>query len=1521
VDEYTFTWKADGHSKTKTIKGTVTGAQVVDPGTKDSQYALIASGFTKTTAQARAMTSSGNIASALIQAAGAQVIKLVDTAPNAQVSVVSSGDSSTGPFSEAPNTYPIRCGVAGHDINELKAIVDGVVAEGSAPTLNVSTPMEIWIGAPNAKPAKAIDAAQWTADRMYGVSASDAEDGDASNGYDITPTVTSEAILAEVDTAKPGIYRVAYSVTDSDGNRISKRRTVTVNDGTYTVGDSRILEAKSFAIQKGAVVTDAALKELQIKGLSEVALYDGVTGDVIDDTAVINDDGYTDTARGYNIVMGGRDPKAQSGWVTKQIVGTVADDAPIAGPVGSGSGPKLDAPKPIVIPADPSNAGNADRSQIMKGVTAYDDDEGYITSRIVINPDANGAETFPNLPLNVEGVYQVTFRVTDSDGNKAEVTRAVLVDGGSSIYDEDYILQARSFFIGVSDVAPTAADPSVVAQILDRSGAVAWDTNGAPAKANVLGTGSYKAQVGDYFPVLSIAGHPAIRKQIQATVLDDSVKHPANGDQYSIKANDFRVNIATANSMKNMYGSAGYEGSFKALADAISYIRTGTTLAKSGSSELILDSVVNKDGSGTRFENTNFTSGNVYIFTARFKVREEPNTFVEIEVVVSNAGMPALTVPTQKIVPIGSAFDNDTTSPSYMSGVSATDIEDGTLTVTHDGPLPLDTSTRGAFTVTYSATDSDSNKAAKQGVILVGDWSVIDGYAITANDFTKRVGQVSGTADEAVGYADADAIDLRPEVGGQPNPNFGAHVAVSATELNGYGPSAGTYDITYAVSGHHASAIVRKATVVAGSAPILIVPGAKKIDKGQFFDEKTTAPSYMSGVSASDKEDGEITPAVTHDSAVAPGMEGAYAVTYSVTDSDHNTVTKAGLVLVGPWGVGKDYAILAHDFSKTLGQVKGSDAEIISSSEAQAICVNPANPNYGKAGTVTVASSGGYKKAVGSYAIKLSVAEDSSALAEVRATVGTGSAPTLALPAYTQAAFGSAFGDAQYMQGVSASDPEDGDITSAVRFGRVVNTGAEGYYAVDYSVTDSDGNTVYGRSIVFVGAWAVAGGYAISAHDFTKRVAQVTGTVTEMTGSAGAQAVCIERGSPSYGRVVAVSVVNDGGYPARACGSYQITFGVSADMGTTKTVTATVTSGNPPTLNVPATRTIPKGFGFEYMFGVSATDPEDGNITARVTHNNPVNTGTVGAYRVTYSVTDSDGNRVQKSCMVLVGSGWIQSGGYAIYAEDFAKKLSQVTGTSAEARRFAKAVAVWIGDQSSPSFGRFTAVAVLSLGGYKKAAGHYNITFAVQEATSVRTTIRASVSDDTPKAPVTKVTNNNGGNTVASPPQVIVNNEPAPPAPAPQVTVEPTPVEIIYPTGTSIEDIDVAAAPGAMEVNELPEDSGKQDRSGSWYLVDLILAIASMLLGLWLMAYALRRKDDEELQNTPRGRQIRMWGVLGAALGIAAIIVLLLTQQFDGEMNMIDIWAILYAAIFAVELLAVIGVRGKPREEWEEENA
>jgi hypothetical protein len=1609
VANYSFTWQVAGYTDAKyrkTIIGHVTGATVVDPGTKDSQYGLIASDFLKTTAGAVAMLTSGrNISEELIDAANAQVIKLVASAPNATVGVVSNGDADTGPFSAAPNTYPIRFGITGHDANESKAIINGVVSNGEAPILTVSTPLEVWIGNTAGKPATAIDAATWNgSDNKYDVTVVDADEPTLT-----IADVTVKAGSDTVNTAKAGIYKLTYTVTDSMGNTVTARRVVVVNDGTYKVGMSRILKANSFEINVDSVVTSpTVMKDAQLKSLSDVTLYDGTTGDVIDDTSVGGDGGYTNIAADYDVTLRGVDIDKQNPgatvYVTKTVTGKVVGGEVIGGPggpddegnlyyvygndieitqaqaqalttdaakltalgayadqispagditdagakiesvtpivpvknlengnigvykvvvtdgegnakieltivvMGGGSRPTITAPNPVKIPVDPDNHGNLTQSDLMvPGVEANDAEDGPLTGAInVILPSAG-------IPADKAGVYQVTYIVRDNDDNEASITVAVVLDDGGFPIDTEYVLMARPFIISSSAVTTYDADN----QILNLSGAQAWNTKGESATPYVNDTGAYSALKGDYFPVVGIQGYPLLSKKIQVTVVDDSVTTPMNGDQYSIQANTFRINLADAAALAGQSGTA-YSSVFIARSAATGYLRTGTDLLSGGTVELV-GNVVKKDNASKNFTTGGFAEGDVYLAT--FMVAEEPATRTTVEVLVSNGYAPTLDVPAVKQILVGEPF----TEADYMSGVSASDVDYPAVTIpqswiSHDSPV--DNMTEGIYMVTYSVHDDETNVTTKTGVVLVGPWEY-DKYGILAHAFTKRLGEVTGTEAEAISFADARGVDLRPEIFNGtawiPNPEYGNPVDVTVTNAGGYYSRAlGNFPITFAVKAELTTTTTKVASVVRGGIPVINAPAYKNIQKGDPFPEGSrndTSPSYMQGVYAIDAEDGTGTLPVYHNNTVAPGVEGEYRVTYNVTDSDRNSVTRDSMVFVGPWVIGPGYAIYAHEFSKNLGQVTGTNADMINSAGARAIDIretlpngNP-NPNFGNPVTVVVSDPGGYQtRRVGTFNITFAVQAELTTTVTIPATVGAGNMPTLSVPDVKVVPYGAAFGEAQYMQGVSADDIEDGPITSRVVHDSPVNTAVEGYYAVLYNVTDSDNNTARRTGIVLVGDWVVGEGYAINAYDFTRRAGEVRGTDAEMLSAARVQALCVDSSNPNFGRIVQAVVQDDGGYSDRKAGAFPIRFAVQAAPGVVKTITATVTSGNAPVLTVPSVRTVPEGAGFSYMAGVSATDAEDGIITSKIIYNTPVNTNSVGAYKITYSVTDSDGNTTVKPGIALVGRGWVVSGGYALYAQDFARKLSEIAGTRAEAARLAKAMAVWVYDTSSPDYGKYVPITILDRGSYRKAPGNYSIVFAVAESRSITKTIIASISDDTPRTPA--ITNTT---TTTPAPNVIVNTpEAAPPA-------EPTIIEVPTPV---IQEVAPPTSDTPIEPTETP--LAAPEPRGEWHLADLLIVILTMALGIYLMMYALRRKDEYDDETTSRGRQIRMWGQMGILLAIVSVIVLLLTQTFTGDMKIIDIWAVLFAAILGVEILAVVGVRSSKKdqpEEWEIEES
>ncbi|MBC1898436.1 DUF5011 domain-containing protein [Listeria booriae] len=213
------------------------------------------------------------------------------------------------------------------------------------------------------------------------------------------------------------------------------------------------------------------------------------------------------------------------------------------------------------------------------------------------------------------------------------------------------------------------------------------------------------------------------------------------------------------------------------------------------------------------------------------------------------------------------------------------------------------------------------------------------------------------------------------------------------------------------------------------------------------------------------------------------------------------------------------------------------------------------------------------------------------------------------------------------MTGVTASDAEDGNLTSSISVtANDVDTSVEGTYHVTYSVTDSDGNTTTKTITVTVSSNNAP---VITAADKTLKKG------ASFDPMAGVSASDTEDGNVTDKVTVTANDVD-----TSAVGTYHVTYSVTDSDGntTTKTITVTVTSNDAPVITA-SDKTLKKGGSFDPMAGVSASDTEDGNVTDKVTVTaNDVDTSAVGTYHVTYSVTDSDGNTTTKTITVTVTS-------------------------------------------------------------------------------------------------------------------------------------------------------------------------------------------------------------------------------------------------------------------------------------------
>ncbi len=93
-------------------------------------------------------------------------------------------------------------------------------------------------------------------------------------------------------------------------------------------------------------------------------------------------------------------------------------------------------------------------------------------------------------------------------------------------------------------------------------------------------------------------------------------------------------------------------------------------------------------------------------------------------------------------------------------------------------------------------------------------------------------------------------------------------------------------------------------------------------------------------------------------------------------------------------------------------------------------------------------------------------------------------------------------------------------------------------------------------------------------------------------------------------------------------GTYILTYKVSDVYGNTTTVTrkVTVRSNEKPVISDVKDTTIKVGDKFNTKTGITAKDKEDGSLTSKIKISGSVDTTKVGIYKLTYKVSDSDGN-------------------------------------------------------------------------------------------------------------------------------------------------------------------------------------------------------------------------------------------------------------------------------------------------------
>ncbi len=207
------------------------------------------------------------------------------------------------------------------------------------------------------------------------------------------------------------------------------------------------------------------------------------------------------------------------------------------------------------------------------------------------------------------------------------------------------------------------------------------------------------------------------------------------------------------------------------------------------------------------------------------------------------------------------------------------------------------------------------------------------------------------------------------------------------------------------------------------------------------------------------------------------------------------------------------------------------------------------------------------------------------------------------------------------LDGVSASDTENGNLTNKITYESNVNPNKEGTYKVTYTVVD---NSNFHASKTITVKVVSAELPIISASD--REVKQFE----EFDYMDGVSAKAYD-GTDLTDKITYEKTVN-----TDVADTYEVTYKVKDSKGkeVSKTIKVTVIPNEKPVINV-SDKEIYLNSEFDPLEGVTAYDAEDGEIKD-IEYKGEVKTDEVGDYKITYTVTDKNGQKTEKTITVKV---------------------------------------------------------------------------------------------------------------------------------------------------------------------------------------------------------------------------------------------------------------------------------------------
>ncbi|MDR0425031.1 MAG: DUF5011 domain-containing protein, partial [Clostridiales Family XIII bacterium] len=420
--------------------------------------------------------------------------------------------------------------------------------------------------------------------------------------------------------------------------------------------------------------------------------------------------------------------------------------------VDDGNPPVLTVPAIVEI-------DKGDAYDLMTGVSAHDKEQGDLTDSINVTPET--------IDTSVPGVYGLLYSVEDEDFNRAEKFSVLVVNDGTYIVDDEYILKAKSFVIKGDEVAPS---PDRNPQILAKAQAKAWDSATLEeVEAVVADAGNYGPSAGEYEVKIAVSKKPQVSKRIIAVVTDKDNLY--SGDEYAIAADNVRIGtaeaaVATDERLIEWTGAVAWQ--------LIDFAKLGA------------DAIGVEGGDAITIAEA--------VYPVDFYVKKDPATEVGANVNVSDLKAPTLIVDTPVRISVGAVYDP-------YAGVSAYDneaqdyIDNADIAIDGD----VDTATAGVYIVKYRVADCYGTEAQATRVVIVDDGTIIihedeecitsaKNFAIKADDVVT--GDANAKEAQILEKSEARSWDLKT----------GLPLGVDVKSDGGYTDSPGKYNIIIASS-------------------------------------------------------------------------------------------------------------------------------------------------------------------------------------------------------------------------------------------------------------------------------------------------------------------------------------------------------------------------------------------------------------------------------------------------------------------------------------------------------------------------------------------------------------------------------------------------------------------------------------------------------------------------------------------------------------------------------------------------